>query len=102
MYGNLSESNQRKDACKNMSTLETASRSLIEAHQLARLQQGLMRLLSSNRFYQQKLLADKASLSVENLTDLSLLPFTTKQELVADQIAHPLYGSNLTYPLRDY
>ena len=85
-----------------MPSLETASRTLIEAHQLARLQQGLMRLLSSNRFYQQKLLADRDSLTLENLADLSLLPFTTKQELVADQIAHPLYGSNLTYPLRDY
>jgi phenylacetate-CoA ligase len=36
------------------------------------------------------------------LTDLHNLPFTTKRELVADQAAHPLFGSNLTYPLSEY
>src|SRR5262249_60470821 len=30
------------------------------------------------------------------------LPFTTKPELVADQLAHPPYGSNLSYPLGRY
>src|SRR6266705_1848877 len=101
-----------------MSDLETASRSVIAAHQLARLQAGLARLLPSNRFYHQKLnvgaelasaldLASALStmdqpLIVNNLDDLARLPFTTKQELVADQQAHPLFGSNLTYPLSDY
>ena len=84
-----------------MSNLETASRSLIEAHQLARLQLGLSRLLPANRFYQEKL-AGKEHLSLERLADLTLLPYTTKRELVADQAAHPLFGSNLTYPLSDY
>ena len=84
-----------------MSNLETASRSLIEAHQLARLQLGLSRLLPANRFYQEKL-AGKEHLSLEKLADLTLLPYTTKRELVADQAAHPLFGSNLTYPLSDY
>src|SRR3989475_6824772 len=84
-----------------MSNLETASRSLIEAHQLARLQLGLSRLLPANRFYQEKL-AGKEHLSLEKLADLTLLPYTTKRELVADQAAHPLFGSNLTYPLSEY
>ena len=30
------------------------------------------------------------------------MPFTTKAELVADQAAHPPFGSNLTYPLERY
>jgi phenylacetate-CoA ligase len=30
------------------------------------------------------------------------LPFLTKQDLVADGLAHPPFGSNLTYPLTDY
>ena len=30
------------------------------------------------------------------------LPFTLKQELIEDQIAHPPYGTNLTYPLDRY
>jgi phenylacetate-CoA ligase len=83
-----------------MFSLETATRSHIEAHQLARLQHGLTRILPYNRFYQQKF-AD-ISMTINTLTDFSGLPFTTKQELVADQQAHPLFGSNLTYPLSDY
>ena len=85
-----------------MSQLETASRSLIEEHQLARLQLGLTRILPANRFYQEKLFKGRASISMDSLADLSRLPFTTKRELVADQDAHPLFGSNLTYPLGNY
>jgi phenylacetate-CoA ligase len=85
-----------------MLQMETAERSLIEAHQLARLQLGLTRILPRNRFYEEKLLANRASITLEKLEDLSRLPFTTKQELVADQEMHPPFGSNLTYPLSDY
>src|SRR5256884_587393 len=85
-----------------MSQLETASRSLIEEHQLARLQLGLTRILPANRFYQEKLFKGRASISMDSLADLSRLPFTTKRELVADQDAHPLFGSDLTYPLSNY
>lgn len=84
-----------------MSYLETASRTLIEAHQMARLQQGLLRILPTNRFYQEKL-SSKASPSLDKLPDLALLPYTTKRELVTDQEYHPLFGSNLTHPLSDY
>ena len=85
-----------------MSQLENASRSLIEEHQLARLQLGLARILPHNRFYEEKLLAGRASLPLRSLGDLAHFPFTTKQELAVDQELHPLYGSNLTYPLGDY
>jgi len=85
-----------------MSQLENASRSLIEEHQLARLQLGLRRILPHNRFYEKKLFADRGSIILESLKDVSRLPFTTKQELVADQELHPLFGSNLTYPLSEY
>jgi len=106
--------NNRKES-RSMSDLETASRSVIAAHQLARLQAGLSRILPHNRFYHQKLnvragLAPALGQNVgtgnapalSTLDYLSRLPFTTKQELVADQQAHPLFGSNLTYPLSDY
>ena len=83
-----------------MSQLENADRSLILSHQLARLQQGMERILSHNRFYQQKF-AD-SSPAINRLEDLAHLPFTGKSELVADQEAHPLYGTNLTYPLAEY
>jgi phenylacetate-CoA ligase len=85
-----------------LSQLENASRSLVEEHQLARLQLGLARILPHNLFYEEKLLAHTASLTLQSLDDLSNFPFTTKQELVADQELHPLFGSNLTYQPNEY
>jgi phenylacetate-CoA ligase len=85
-----------------MSQLEIASRSVIEEHQLARLQHGLTQILPRNRFYREKLLQKSDDLIIENLEDLSRLPFTTKRELVTDQEQYPLFGSNLTHPLSEY
>jgi phenylacetate-CoA ligase len=85
-----------------MSSLETATRVRIEEYQLASLQSGLAQILPHNRFYQQKLLQDGEAMTIERLEDLSRLPFTTKRELVTDQELHPSFGSNLTYPLREY
>jgi len=85
-----------------MSRLETADRSRIEAHQLARLQEGLGRILPHNRFYRQKLLQDGEAIFIERLADLARLPFTSKRELVNDQEEHPLFGTNLTYPASEY
>jgi phenylacetate-CoA ligase len=85
-----------------MSHLENASRSLIEEHQLARLQLGLSRILPHNRFYEEKLLSNRTSLTLRSLDDLTNFPLTTKQELVADQELHPLFGSNVTYPINEY
>jgi phenylacetate-CoA ligase len=85
-----------------MSQLETASRSVIEAHQLARLQHGLTQILPQNRFYRQKLLQKSDPIAIEQLENLSSLPFTTKRELVIDQEEYPLFGSNLTHPLSEY
>ncbi len=82
-------------------TLQTASREAIAAHQFERLRAGLSHILASNSFYQRKY----AGLDPESIRDwdtLRQLPFTTKSELVNDQSEHPPYGTNLTYPLRDY
>src|SRR5579884_3472146 len=84
-----------------MSHLESATRAEIAAHQLARLQDGLTRILPSNHFYQHKL-ADLYVNTLHSLDALAQLPFTTKQELMEDQIAHPLFGTNMTYPLSEY
>jgi phenylacetate-CoA ligase len=81
--------------------MQTASREAITTHQLARLRAGLSHVLASNGFYRRKL----AGLDPESITDLEIfrsLPFTTKSELVNDQLEHPPYGTNLTYPLRSY
>ncbi|HEV2580413.1 MAG TPA: AMP-binding protein [Ktedonobacteraceae bacterium] len=85
-----------------MSLLETAERELIEAHQLARLHEGLQRVVPHNHFYTRKLLGKHSTISLESLEQFSLLSFTTKQELVADQEAHSPFGTNLTYALSDY
>lgn len=40
--------------------------------------------------------------SVKSLADLQRLPFTTKAELMQDQLTSPPYGSNLTHPITSY
>jgi phenylacetate-CoA ligase len=84
-----------------LASLHTASRDEIEAHQLARLRAGLSQMLASNGFYQRKL-AGTDPQCIADLDAFRKLPFTTKSELVSDQLEHPPYGTNLTYPLRDY
>ena len=85
-----------------MSQLETAARELTEAHQLARLQVGLQRILPRNTFYARKYLHGQTTLKLESLADFRRLPFTMKREFVDDQMTHPPFGENLTYPPGNY
>ena len=66
------------------------------AEQLKRLRGGLPSVLRSNAFYRARLH------DVRGWDAFERLPFTTKAELVADQSAHPPFGTNLTVPLDDY
>ena len=60
-------------------------------------------LFPANAFYTRKLEDVGITFDVASLEDFSArFPFTTKAELVADQRAHPPYGTNLTYPLASY
>jgi phenylacetate-CoA ligase len=68
----------------------------VHADQRRKLQTLLAAVLRDNPFYCAKLRGVRAD------ADLQELPFTTKQELIEDQIAHPPYGSNLTYPMDHY
>lgn len=83
---------------------ESLGRAALEELQLRRLQLMLEPVLEGNRFYRRKL--EDAGLSkpdqIRSLDDYSRLPTTTKQELVDDQLAHPPYGSNLTYTRERY
>jgi phenylacetate-CoA ligase len=81
--------------------LQTASREAIAAHQFARLQAGLDLILTSNDFYKRKF-AGIDPQSIRDMDAFRQLPFTVKSELVQDQIEHPPYGTNLTYPLGKY
>jgi len=77
-------------------------RSSLELHQTQRLR-DLLAAISGNAFYQAKFAAAKLHpRDVRSLADLSRVPFTTKQELLADQQQHPPYGTALTYPRDRY
>jgi phenylacetate-CoA ligase len=64
--------------------------------QLERLRAGIHALLTSNRFYRNRLHP------VQTWDDFERLPLTTKAEITADQQANPPFGSNLTFPIDRY
>ncbi len=84
--------------------IETAPRERLARAQISRTQRLLGEALASNAFYQSKLIdaGFKDARDFASLDDLARLPMTRKQELVDDQEAHPLFGTNLTYPLNQY
>jgi phenylacetate-CoA ligase len=82
---------------------ERADRGALGARQAVRLSDLLGRIHGANAFYTRKL--DQAGVDPRGLTfprDFTRLPLTTKQELVADQLAAPPWGTNLTEPLESY
>lgn len=89
------------EASRTRPKLHTAARDTIARHQQDRLRNGLRRVLDSNALYRRKL-AGLHPRDLPRVDGQTMLPFTTKQEFVDDQLANPLYGGNLTYPLRDY
>lgn len=78
-------------------------RDSIEAKQSVRLLTLLAAIVPGNRFYAEKLRANGLGSGTLLLADFrQVVPFTLKQELVADQHHHPPYGTNLTYALECY
>ncbi|MEO1844327.1 MAG: AMP-binding protein, partial [Akkermansiaceae bacterium] len=67
---------------------------------LAAINNLLTAILPGNRFYAEKLGEVGPFASLEDFA--AKIPFTTKDELAADQEAHPPYGRILTYPLETY
>ncbi len=75
----------------------------LEALQLEQLRSLLAELFPANQFYARKLQSVGITFDVASIADFATrFPFTTKAELVADQRAHPPFGTNLTYPLNRY
>lgn len=71
------------------------------SEQLRQLNALLAAIVPANPFYMRKLGGER--LQFASLDEFAVrVPFTTKQELVADQTAHPPFGTNLTYPLDHY
>jgi len=81
--------------------LETMPRDALQQYQQRRFRKMMEQVLKSNPFYRAKLHAAgiRRPPSPKSFTDI---PFTTKAELVANQLEHPPYGSDLTFPLKAY
>lgn len=59
--------------------------------------------ISANEFYRGKLRAVGLDFdAIKSIDDLCAIPFTTKTEMVEEQLSHPPYGRLLTYPLSRY
>jgi phenylacetate-CoA ligase len=84
--------------------LETLDEDRRRAHQLDRLRTLVATVFGANPFWTAKWrAAGLASASdLRDWDDVRWLPLTTKRELVDDQNAAPLFGTNLTYPLERY
>jgi phenylacetate-CoA ligase len=79
--------------------LEQMGREQLQAWQLSRLNQLLTEVLPQNQFYAQKL--SGVTLPLASLDQLSSLPLTTKQELVAGNPDSD-HAANLTFPPGQY
>src|SRR5262245_56417658 len=95
-------SDQETGAEQTMPVLaaERGTREALESIQARRLSALLAEILPLNRFYIRKLA--EAGLEPEDLTspvELQRLPFTTKDQLLAEQELRPPYGDVHTYPL---
>src|SRR5580658_7801576 len=83
--------------------MEALDRSAIGARQDTYLRALLIAIDGRNPFYTAKLRsAGLRGAECGRATFVERFPFTTKAELVADQAAHPPFGSNLTFPIERY
>ncbi len=81
-----------------MERLQNAPREGIRAHQWRQLHAVLALTRERNAFYRRKW----GDARCESWEDFGQLPLTTKGELVADQEAHPPFGTNLAAPLEAF
>lgn len=77
------------------------NRRTIQERQLKRICQMLQEILPANEFYRKKFSADGHS-HVDSIEMLNSIPVTTKRELVEDQLLHPPFGTDLTFPQERY
>ena len=86
-----------------MADAPSTGREAVRSVQLEQLRELLRIVRPANAFYETKLAAAGIDASIESLEDFTArCPFTTKDELAADQAAHPPYGTNLSFPLEQY
>jgi phenylacetate-CoA ligase len=86
-----------------MARSEPTARESLARLQGQRLQAMVAEILPRNAFYAEQVKrAGVPPGSIQTPNDLSRLPFTTKNELLADQAELPPYGRVLTYPVERY
>ena len=79
------------------------SREAIAAHQLPLLRTLLREVAATNAFYAPQLRKVGLTGDLGSLDEFfRWMPFTRKDEIAADQLADPPYGTNLTYSLAAY
>jgi len=84
-------------------TTETMPRPQLSSLQYQKLRVMLEGIYERNAFYTAKIKAANITPDdIRSLDDLRRLPITTKHEIVGDQLAHPPFGTNTTYPLKSY
>ena len=80
-----------------------SNREAVKAHQLDKLRALLRIVRPKNAFYETKLNPTGIDGSISSLEDFyKRCPFTTKDELVADQNANAPYGTNLSFPIEQF
>jgi phenylacetate-CoA ligase len=80
-----------------------SDRNAIQEQQTSLLRQLLSEVASGNPFYRDRIEAagiDPSAVTLESFT--VKMPLTTRDEWTADQLAHPPFGTNLTYPVDRY
>ncbi|MBL8173360.1 MAG: AMP-binding protein [Bryobacterales bacterium] len=76
---------------------------MANATQLEKLRRLISRIYGFNPFYTPRLSQAGIDERVESIDAFrNAMPFTTKQDLIADQKLHPPFGSNLTFPPERY
>ena len=75
----------------------------IRALQLRKLRSLLAAIRPANPFYARKLASCSPGFAPDSLDEyVRVIPITTRHELVRDRLAHPPYGTNLTFPPESY
>jgi phenylacetate-CoA ligase len=82
-----------------LSEEQTLGREDLAALQQRKFTAMFAELVSKNAFFRAKLAGWTAERAVR---EFSAMPLTTRQEIGQDQLDHPPYGTNLTYPLDQY
>ena len=80
-----------------------ADRASLASYQLVALRELITALVPNNPFYSDRLRAAGLDCNLATVDDFTArMPFTTKQQIIDNQLAHPPYGSNLTRPVECY